>query len=154
MTTLVNKLTALLPKLDSILKDPYKQLSTYEEEPLLHLREMIRHLIPRDNVQRSSSASNARNRRSILPFGGNLLHSLFGTATDDQVDCIDRKVGRVIAWAKAKGKLISRMPERGNDNAQKILLLQSKVYWFEKITKDNVKRLDHITFEIDLIILE
>ena len=72
---------------------------------------------------------------SILPFGGKLLHSLFGTATDDQVDRIKRKVGRVIAWAKKKGKLISRMLERSNDNAGKIRLLQSRLIWFKKLTE-------------------
>ena len=114
---------------------------------------MIRHLIQRDNVQQSSSTSSPRNRCSILPFGGKLLHSLFGTATDDQVDRINRKVGRIIAWAKKKGKLISKMLDRGNDNAGKIRLLQSKVYWFAKITKTNGKRLDYTTYNVDLIIL-
>ena len=153
ISKLINKLTTLLPKLDTILKDPHDKISPNEEEALIHVREMIRHLIPRDNVQQSSSTSSPRNRRSILPFGGKLLHSLFGTATDDQVDRINRKVGRIIAWAKKKGKLISKMLDRGNDDAGKIQLLQSKVYWFEKITKTNIKRLDYTTYEVDLIIL-
>ena len=46
------------------------------------------------------------------------------------------------------------MLDRGNDNAGKIRLLQSKVYWFENITnKNNIKRLDYTTYEVDLIIL-
>ena len=124
-TKLINNLTALLPKLDAILKESHNKITPNEEEALIHVRETIRHLIPRDNVLQSSSASSTRNRLSILPFGGKLLHSLFGMATDDQVDRINRKLGRVIAWAKKKGKLISRMLERGNDNAGKIRLLQS-----------------------------
>ena len=150
---LINKLTTLLPKLDNILKDPHNKISPNEEEALIHVREMIRHLIPRDNVQHSFSTSSPRNRRSILPFGGKLLHSLFGTATYDQVDRINRKVGRIITWAKKKGKLIAKMLDRGNENAGKIRLLQSKVYWFKKITKTNIKRLDYITYEVDLMIL-
>ena len=122
ITKLVNKMTALLPKLDAILKDPHNKISPNEEEALIHVRETIWHLIPRDNVQQSSSASSAKNRRSILPFGCKLQHSLFETATDDQVDRINRVMGRVIAWAKKKGKLISRMLERGNDNAGEIRL--------------------------------
>ena len=153
ISKLINKLTTLLPKLDTILKDPHDKISRNEEEALIHDRKMIRHLIPRDNVQQSSSTSSPRNRRSILTFGGKLLHSLFGTATDDQVDRINRKVGRIIAWAKKKGKLISKMLDRGNDNAGKMRLLQSKAYWFEKITKTNIKRLDYTTYEVDLIII-
>ena len=71
---------------------------------------------------------------------------MFGTASDDQVDQINRKVGRVIAWAKKKGKLISRMLDRGNDNAGKIQLLQSEVYWFEQVIKENRKTVGSIIY--------
>ena len=117
---LVKKLTDLLPKLDTIIDKRGHNLNSIEKEVLRHVREMIRHLIPRDDTECSFSVSSTRNKRSVLHFGGNILHSLFGTATDDQVNRIDRKVGSVIAWAKKKGKLISRILKRGNDTEMKV----------------------------------
>ena len=119
ITKLINKLEALLPKVDAILKEVHNKISPNEKEALIQVRETIRHLIPRDNVQQPSSASSTRNRHPILPFGGKLLQSLFGTATDDQVDRINRKVGWVIALAKKKEKMISRMLERCNATPEK-----------------------------------
>ena len=115
---------------------------------------MIRHLIPRDDNERSFSASSTRNKRSVLPFGGNILHSLFGTATDDQVNRLDRKVGRVIEWAKKKGKLISKILNRDDNIAMKVKVLQTRVRWFNLVTKESKSKLDRVAFETDLILLE
>ena len=45
------------------------------------------------------------------------------------------------------------MLDRGNNNAKKIRLLQSRLIWFKKPTEDYRKKLDYTTHEIDLIIL-
>ena len=69
----------------------------------------------------------SRPKRSLLPFGGRLLSSVFGTATEEQVDAINKKVIKILSWAKEKGHSIHRMIQQGNVNSKKIASLNRRI---------------------------
>ena len=77
---MLNNLTALLPKLDYILTDLNSQLHLEEKKIWGRIRSDIRQLVPMQS---------SRPKHSFLPFGGCLLISVFGTATEEQVDAIN-----------------------------------------------------------------
>ena len=69
----------------------------------------------------------SRSKRSLFSFGGDILHSIFGTATDKQVGEINKKISAIEKWAKLKGTLIHKTVKRVNENSRKILMLNRDI---------------------------
>ena len=61
-----------------------------------------------------------RVKRSLIPFGGDILHSIFGTATDKQIDQVNRKIIAIEQWAASKGALLTKTLERVNKHSRDI----------------------------------
>ena len=59
-----------------------------------------------------------------------MLSSVFGTANEEQVDAINKKVIRILSWAKEKGHLMNRMIKQGNVNAEKIESLNRRINYY------------------------
>ena len=139
---MLNNLTAVLPELDYILTDPNSQLLLEEKKIWGRIRSDIRQLV---------AMQSSRPKRSLIPFGGRLLSSVFGTATVEQVNAVNKKVFKIISCAKEKGHLIHRMIQQGNVNSEKIASLNRRInYYAQKanltglcISTVNLK-LDHV----------
>ena len=48
----------------------------------------------------------SRRKRVLFSFGGDSLHSVFGTATDKQVHAVNYKLALLEKWAEDKGKVM------------------------------------------------
>ena len=79
----------------------------------------------------------SRAKRSLFSFGGDILHSIFGTATDKQIDKVHERVNVLEAWAKAKGTLIKQTVERLNTHSEKIAQLNTDLQSMSEILNSN-----------------
>ena len=143
MKLMLNNLTALLPKLDYIFTDPNSQLHTEEKKIWGRIRSYIRQLVPMQS---------SRPKRSLLPFGGRLLSSVFGTATEEQVDAINKKVIKILSWAKEKGHLMNRMIKQGNVNAEKIASLNRSINYYAQKTNLTGLRVSTVNLKLDRVL--
>ena len=140
---MLNNLTALLPKLDHILTDPNSQLHLEEKKIWGRIRSDIRQLVPMQS---------SRPKRSLLPFGGRLLTSVFGTATEEQVGAINKKVVRIISWAKKKGHLMRQMVQQGNVNSEKIALLNRRIGYYAQKANLTGRRISSVNLTLDRVL--
>ena len=62
----------------------------------------------------------SRKKRSLFPFGGDILQSVLGTATETQVHEVKMRYKELEKWAKIKGTLITKSVERLNQHSDKI----------------------------------
>ena len=134
---MLNNLTALLPKLDWILADLNSQLHLKEKKIWGRIISDIRQLVPMQS---------SRPKLSLLPFGGRLLCSVFGTATEVQVNAVNKKVVHIVSWAKKKGHLMSKLVQQGNVNSEKIALLHKRIGYY--VLKANLTGRQYFEFEI------
>ena len=74
---------------------------------------------------------------SLFSFGGDLLHTVFGTATDKQVQKLNTKILAIEQWAKVKGTLLQKSVQRINDNSHKIILLNRDIEALANIINSN-----------------
>ena len=94
----------------------------------------------------------SRPKRSLLPFGGRLLSSVFGTATEEQVDAINRKVVKIISWAKKKGHLMRKMVQQGNVNSEKIVSLNRRINYYAQKAKLTGRRISSVNLKLDRVL--
>ena len=80
-----------------------------------------------DKITTLLPKSGSRSKRSLLPWGGNILHSVFGTATDSQVIEVEKKVGNLEKWARSKGHLLHKTIQRVDSQTNKIDELNEKL---------------------------
>ena len=140
---MLNTLTALLPKLDYIPTDPNSQLHPEEKKIWDRIRSDIRQLVPMQS---------SRPKRSLLPFGGRLISSVFRTATEEQVDAINKKVIKILSWAKEKGHLMNRMIKQGNVNAEKIASLNRHINYYAQKANLTGLRVSTVNLKLDRVL--
>ena len=140
---MLNNLTALLPKLDHILTDPNSQLHLEEKKIWGRIRSDIRQLVPMQS---------SRPKRSLLPFGGRLLSSVFGTATEEQVNAINKKVVQIVSWAKKKGHLMRKLVQQGNVNSEKIALLNRRIGYYAQKANLTGRRISSVNLKLDRVL--
>ena len=59
-----------------------------------------------------------RQRRSMLPWGGDILHGLFGLATDATVEDTNRRLETIEHWAANRGTLVEKAINNINLHSQ------------------------------------
>ena len=69
----------------------------------------------------------SREKRALFSFGGDILHSIFGTATDKQVDKVNSKIRAIEKWAVSKGNLMDAMLDRLNKHSEDIKTLNNNL---------------------------
>ena len=94
----------------------------------------------------------SRPKRSLLPFGGRLLSSVFGTATEAQVDAVNKKVVQIVSWAKKKGHLMSKLVQQGNVNSEKIALLNKRIGYYALRANLTGRRLSTVSLKLDRVL--
>ena len=94
----------------------------------------------------------SRPKRSLLPFGGRLLSSVFGTATEAQVDAVNKKVVQIVSWAKKKGHLMSKLVQQGNVNSEKIALLNKRIGYYALRANLTGRRLSTVNLKLDRVL--
>ena len=140
---MLSNLTVLLSKLDYILTDPNSQLHPEEKKIWGKIRSDIWQLVPMQS---------SRPKRSLLPFGGRLLSSVFWTATEEQVDAINKKVIKIPSWAKEKGHLMNRMIKQGNVNAEKIASLNWHINYYAQKANLTGLRVCTVNLKLDRVL--
>ena len=88
--------------------------------------------------------TSARSKRSLFSFGGDILHSLFGTATDKQVEKVYEKTRAIEKWAASKGKLITKVVERVNKHAEDIKNLNDDLHELSSLLDNNSKDIHNL----------
>lgn len=86
----------------------------------------------------------ARRKRALFSFGGDILHAVFGTATDKQFRRVDNKLAVIEKWANAKGKLINLAVSRVNSHGDEIFKLDQDVAKLAKIVNSNTLKSNKI----------
>ena len=94
----------------------------------------------------------SRPKRSRLPFGGRLLSSVFGTATEEQVNAINKKVVQIVSWAKQKGHLMRKLVQQGNVNSEKIVLLNCRIGYYAQKANLTGRRISSLNLKLDRVL--
>ena len=94
----------------------------------------------------------SRPKHSLLPFGGLLLSSVFGIATKEQVDAINKKVVKIMSWAKKNGHLMCQLVQQGNVNSEKIVLLNRRIGYYAQKANLTGHRISSVNLKLDRVL--
>ena len=120
MNTLVKALSDAHIQVGNLLGHPEKNVIERNTLQLLEAeQEQLAHLLP--------SVSASRSKRSLFSWGGDLLHAVFGTATDKQIQETKDKIKAIEQWASMKGTLMKKTIKRLNSNSDRIVGLNKDV---------------------------
>ena len=72
------------------------------------------------DAPRSMTTKKARKARSLLPFVGTALKSLFGVSTERDMDILDERISQVERWAEKQGAIFNTVINAANANAKDI----------------------------------
>lgn len=79
---------------------------------------------------------NKRSKRSLLSFIGTALNTLFGVATEANVEQEEARIDRLEKWAAARGTVINKVIASHNQNAEQI----EKLNIFINLVNQNVTK--------------
>ena len=102
-------------EIDNLFETDIRITSSRVNRLLKAQRRKLEHLFP------------SRTKRALFKWGGDILHSIFGTATDDEVHNVKAKVERLETWAQMKGSLISKVVKRLNTQSSLVTDLSNAV---------------------------
>ena len=95
----------------------------------------------------SEFTGSKRNKRSLLPFIGNLLNNLFGVATEADVEKEKERLDKIEKWATEYGHVINQIVDETNVHASALNNLSLTLNIVEQKLEED---LDKITRELYL----
>lgn len=102
-----------------------------------------------ENIQLLSQAEenlleliSSRTKRSLLPFVGNALNSLFGVATEADLEKEKERLDKIENWANNYGHVITDIIDNANKNAQKFNILIEEVKDLENNVEQEINHLE------------
>ncbi|XP_064089665.1 uncharacterized protein LOC135203692 [Macrobrachium nipponense] len=104
------ELTSLIRKIESVMS------TNQNNSILLKLREDISQVLPK-----------RIKKRSLLPFIGTALNTLFGVATDGDVDKDRARIEKLEMWAAERGTIMTKVIDATNKNQNLIVKLKDFV---------------------------
>ena len=106
-------------QIDTLLRHPAKDKVWNTTLDLLKTQnEKLSHIVP------------SRRKRSLFSWGGDVLHAVFGTATDGQVQEVKEKMKLIEKWANIKGKVIQSSIKQLNAQSSRIVELDQNLFPF------------------------
>ena len=133
MSRLRDSLVDTKTQITDLLKHPKKSIIFNGTEDLLERElEKLEHLLP------------SRQKRSLFHWGGDLLHSVFGTATDEQVNEVKGKIKNIEKWAHLKGKMVEAAVKRINAQSERIVQLNTVLTRIAKIVNVQAELMDEV----------
>ena len=111
--------------------------------PVTPIPEFLREL----QVSLSDFTGTKLNKRSLLPFVGNILNSLFGVATDANIEREKERLNTIERWASQYGNVINQLVDETNLHANVLNNLSHTI----NLVEENLERgIDKITTELFL----
>ena len=103
-------------QIDTLLRHPAKDKVWNTTLDLLKTQnEKLSHIVP------------SRRKRSLFSWGGDVLHAVFGTATEGEVRSVKEKMKLIEKWANLKGKVIQSTVKRLNAQSSRIVELDQNL---------------------------
>ena len=84
----------------------------------------------------------SRKKRSLLPFVGSIMNSLFGVATESSLEREKERLDKIETWAQEYGHVINNVISNLNDHAESFNKLSDELLDLENKVEDEINKIE------------